>query len=96
MIPDQSVIIEFFGPAGIIISSLIAVIIYQERQKIAERKLNLDLQEKRFADIQIYNSGIEKHRESSDKMADDYKLIVDQNAKLADQLRFTVEQLKAK
>lgn len=89
MIPDQSALIEFFGPAGLIISSLVGVIIFLTREIKSERRLNAELQEKRFSDIQVYNSGIEKHRESTEKMFDDYKAVVDQ-------LKFTVDQLRSK
>jgi uncharacterized membrane-anchored protein YhcB (DUF1043 family) len=87
MIPDQNILLEVYGPSGLIISVLLGVVIFLYREVKSERKLNSDLQEKRFSDIQIYNAGIEKNRETMERLADDYKAVVDQ-------LRGAVEQLR--
>jgi uncharacterized membrane-anchored protein YhcB (DUF1043 family) len=87
MIPDQNILLEVYGPSGLIISVLLGVVIFLYREVKGERKLNADLQEKRFDDIKLYNAGIEKNRETVDKLADDYKTVVDQ-------LRGAVEQLR--
>jgi uncharacterized membrane-anchored protein YhcB (DUF1043 family) len=87
MIPDQNILLEVYGPSGLIISVLLGVVIFLYREVKGERKLNADLQEKRFDDIKLYNAGIEKNRETVDKLADDYKAVVDQ-------LRGAVEQLR--
>lgn len=89
MLPDQNVLLEVYGPSGLIISVLLGVVIFLYREVKSERKLNSDLQEKRFSDIQIYNAGIEKNRETMERLADDYKAVVDQ-------LRGAVEQLRLK
>jgi uncharacterized membrane-anchored protein YhcB (DUF1043 family) len=87
MIPDQNILLEVYGPSGLIISVLLGVVIFLYREVKGERKLNAELQEKRFDDIKLYNAGIEKNRETVDKLADDYKTVVDQ-------LRGAVEQLR--
>lgn len=89
MLPDQNVLLEVYGPSGLIISVLLGVVIFLYREVKSERKLNSDLQEKRFSDIQVYNAGIEKNRETMERLADDYKAVVDQ-------LRGAVEQLRLK
>lgn len=87
MLPDQNILIEVYGPPGLIISVLLGVIVFLYREIKSERKLNSELQEKRFADIQIYNAGIEKNRETVERLADDYKAVVDQLRGAVDQLR---------
>lgn len=87
MIPDQNILLEVYGPSGLIISVLIGVVIYLYREVKSERLLNSELQDKRFADIQIYNAGIEKQRETVERLADDYKAVVDQLRGAVDQLR---------
>lgn len=89
MIPDQNLLVEIWGPAGLIIFTLLGVVVFLYREVKSERKLNSDLQEKRFSDIQVYNAGIEKNRETMERLADDYKAVVDQ-------LRGAVEQLRLK
>lgn len=89
MVPDQNLLLEVYGPSGLIISVLLGVVIFLYREVKSERKLNSDLQEKRFSDIQVYNAGIEKNRETMERLADDYKAVVDQ-------LRGAVEQLRLK
>lgn len=89
MIPDQNLLVEIWGPAGLIIFTLLGAVVFLYREVKGERKLNAELQEKRFDDIKVYNDGIEKHREFTEKMLDDYRSVFDQ-------LKFTVDQLRSK
>lgn len=80
-------LIELWGIPGFFILILAIVIIYLWRDGKSKDKLINEIQEKRLQDVLIYTSGIEKFRETNERLTDDFKSTVDQ-------LRVTVDHLR--
>lgn len=78
-----------WGIPGFFILVLATVIIYLWRDGKAKDKLLNDIQEKRLQDVLIYTAGIEKFRETNERLTDDFKTTVDQ-------LRITVDHLRGR
>lgn len=82
-------LISEWGVPGFFIMILAFVIIYLWRDGKSKDKLIQDIQEKRLQDVLIYTAGIEKFRETNERLIDDFKSTVDQ-------LRLTVEHLRGR
>ena len=82
-------LIAEWGIPGFFILVLAIVIIYLWRDGKAKDKLLNDIQEKRLQDVLIYTAGIEKFRETNERLTDDFKTTVDQ-------LRITVDHLRGR
>ena len=78
-----------WGIPGFFILVLATVIIYLWRDGKAKDKLLNEIQEKRLQDVLIYTAGIEKFRETNERLTDDFKTTVDQ-------LRITVDHLRGR
>jgi hypothetical protein len=78
-----------WGIPGFFILILALVIIYLWRDGKSKDKLIQEIQEKRLQDVLIYTAGIEKFRETNERLIDDFKSTVDQ-------LRLTVEHLRGR
>lgn len=78
-----------WGIPGFFLLVLALVIIYLWRDGKSKDKLINEIQEKRLADVLIYTAGIEKFRETNERLIDDFKATVDQ-------LRLTVEHLRGR
>lgn len=78
-----------WGIPGFFILVLAVVIIYLWRDGKSKDKLIQDIQEKRLQDVLIYTAGIEKFRETNERLIDDFRSTVDQ-------LRITVEHLRGR
>lgn len=82
-------LIDEWGVPGFFILILSLVIIYLWRDGKSKDKLIQDIQEKRLQDVLIYTAGIEKFRETNERLIDDFKSTVDQ-------LRLTVDHLRGR
>lgn len=71
-------LIEVWGIPGFFLIILAVVIIYLWRDGKSKDKLINEIQEKRLQDVLIYTSGIEKFRETNEKLTDDFKSVVEQ------------------
>lgn len=80
-------LIDVWGVPGFFLIILAAVVVYLWRDGKSKDKLLNEIQEKRLQDILIYTAGIEKFRETNEKLTDDFKSTVDQ-------LRVTVDHLR--
>jgi hypothetical protein len=76
-----------WGIPGFFLLVLSFVIIHLWRDGKSKDKLIQEIQEKRLQDVLIYTAGIEKFRETNERLIDDFKSTVDQ-------LRATVEHLR--
>lgn len=76
-----------WGIPGFFLLVLSFVIIHLWRDGKSKDKLIQEIQEKRLQDVLIYTAGIEKFRETNERLIDDFKSTVDQ-------LRTTVEHLR--
>lgn len=76
-----------WGIPGFFILILALVIIYLWRELKSKDKLINDIQEKRLSDVLIYTAGIEKFRETNEKLTDDFKSTVDKLSITVDHLR---------
>lgn len=66
-------LIETWGIPGLFLVILAGVIVYLWREIKAERKLNAELQQKRFEDMQFYTSAIEKFRETNEQIVANFE-----------------------
>lgn len=82
-------LINEWGVPGFFLLVLSIVVIYLWRDGKAKDKLIQEIQEKRLQDVLIYTAGIEKFRETNERLIDDFKSTVDQ-------LRLTVEHLRGR
>lgn len=82
-------LLDAWGIPGFFILILALVVIYLWRDGKAKDVLLNTIQEKRLQDVLIYTSGIEKFRETNEKLTDDFKSTVDQ-------LRITVDHLRGR
>ena len=82
-------LINEWGVPGFFLLILSTVIIYLWRDGKSKDKLIQEIQEKRLQDVLIYTAGIEKFRETNERLIDDFKSTVDQ-------LRMTVEHLRGR
>lgn len=78
-----------WGVPGFFIFVLALVVIHLWRDGKSKDKLIQEIQEKRLQDVLIYTAGIEKFRETNERLIDDFKSTVDQ-------LRATVEHLRGR
>lgn len=78
-----------WGVPGFFILILAMVIVHLWRDGKSKDKLIQEIQEKRLQDVLIYTAGIEKFRETNERLIDDFKSTVDQ-------LRMTVEHLRGR
>lgn len=70
-------LIEVWGIPGFFIFILAIVIVYLWRDGKSKDKLINEIQEKRLQDFSIYTSGIEKFRETNEKVLEQLRLTVD-------------------
>lgn len=82
-------LINEWGIPGFFLLILSVVIIYLWRDGKSKDKLIQEIQEKRLQDVLIYTAGIEKFRETNERLIDDFKSTLDQ-------LRLTVEHLRGR
>lgn len=80
-------LLDTWGVPGFFLLILAVVIVMLWREIKSKEKLIGDIQEKRLQDVLIYTNGIERFRETNEKLTDDFKATVDQ-------LRVTVEHLR--
>lgn len=80
-------IIDTWGLPGAFLIILGIVIIFLWREIQSKDKLIQDIQEKRLQDVLIYTDGIERFRDTNEKLTDNFKATVDQ-------LRVTVDHLR--
>lgn len=78
-----------WGIPGFFLLVMAFVVIYLWRDGKAKDTLIQQIQEKRLQDVLIYTAGIEKFRETNEKLTDDFKSTVDQ-------LRITVDHLRGR
>lgn len=78
-----------WGVPGFFIVILSLVIVYLWRDGKSKDKLIQEIQEKRLQDVLIYTAGIEKFRDTNERLIDDFKSTVDQ-------LRLTVDHLRGR
>lgn len=82
-------LINEWGIPGFFLIILSLVIIYLWRDGKSKDKLIQEIQEKRLQDVLIYTAGIEKFRETNERLIDDFKSTVEQ-------LRLTVDHLRGR
>jgi hypothetical protein len=70
-------LIEVWGIPGFFILVLAVVIVYLWRDGKSKDKLINEIQEKRLQDFSIYTAGIEKFRETNEKVVEQLRLTVD-------------------
>lgn len=80
-------LIDTWGVPGVFLIVLASVIVFLWRDIKSKEKLIGEIQEKRLQDVLIYTNGIERFRETNEKLTDDFKATVDQ-------LRVTVDHLR--